>query len=46
LQVIPTDTYVEKPVILMECVRRSEKSSRPAKLSSDSAQIEQWDRPD
>ena len=29
-----------------ECVRRFTKSSRPAKLSSDSAQIEQWDRPD
>ena len=28
------------------CVRRFTKSSRPAKLSSDSAQIEQWDRPD
>ena len=28
------------------CVRRSAKSPRPAELSSDSAQIEQWDRPD
>ena len=30
----------------LSCVRRFTKSSRPAKLSSDSAQIEQWDRPD
>ncbi len=28
------------------CVRRPVKSPRPAKLSSHSAQIEQWDRPD
>ena len=28
------------------CVRRSERSPRPAKLSSGSAEIEQWDRPD
>ena len=28
------------------CVHRWEKSPRPAKLSSGSAQIEQWDRPD
>ena len=32
--------------VLDQCVRRFTKSSRPAKLSSDSAQIEQWDRPD
>ena len=29
-----------------KCVRRFTKSSRPAKLSIDSARIEQWDRPD
>ena len=28
------------------CVRRSVKSPRPPKLSSSSAEIEQWDRPD
>ena len=28
------------------CVRRSAKSPRPGKLSSGSAEIEQWDRPD
>ena len=28
------------------CVRRSAKSPRPAELSSGSAEIEQWDRPD
>ena len=32
--------------VTVHCVRRFTKSSRPAKLSSDSAQIEQWDRPD
>lgn len=30
----------------VNCVRRPVKSPRPAKLSSHSAQIEQWDRPD
>ena len=29
-----------------DCVRRSAKSPRPAKLGSGSAEIEQWDRPD
>ena len=29
-----------------KCVHRSAKSARPAKLSSGSAWIEQWDRPD
>ncbi len=28
------------------CIRRSAKSPRPAELSSRSAEIEQWDRPD
>ncbi len=28
------------------CIRRSAKSPRPAELSSSSAEIEQWDRPD
>ena len=28
------------------CVRRLQKSPQPVKLSSGSAEIEQWDRPD
>ena len=31
---------------IVDCVRRSQKSPRPAKLSSCSAEIEQWDRLD
>ena len=31
---------------LIECVHRSPRSPRPAELSSRSAEIEQWHRPD
>ena len=31
---------------LFRCVRRLARSPRPAKLSSRSAEIEQWHRPD
>ena len=37
---------IEIAEIIGLCVRRSAKSPRPAELSSGSAEIEQWDRPD
>ena len=37
---------VSREEIGNDCVRRPQKSPRPAKLSSSSAEIEQWDRPD
>ena len=33
-------------IVDVECVRRLARSPRPAKLSSRSAEIEQWHRPD
>ena len=45
---VPGEQQIEKPdgYVEVECVRRLARSPRPAKLSSRSAEIEQWHRPD